>query len=146
MIQIRRIVCPTDFSPTAAHAARHAAALAKAFGAEITLLHVLPELNHPLRGLGMAAALPQLLGELRTRAKEQLEAAKATLGGIPCKVELREGAPHETVLAVAKEQQADLIVLGTSGQTGIAHALLGSVAERVVRLASCPVLTVRLPA
>ena len=60
--------------------------------------------------------------------------------------ELREGTPHEAILAFAKERQADLIVMGTEGHTGLAHALLGSTAERVVRLAICPVLTVRTPA
>lgn len=146
MTQIRRIVCPTDFSPTAARAADFAASLAKAFGAAVTLLHVLPEMNYPLRGLGVAAAFPQLLAELRTRAHEQLQKALPTFAGIACTTELREGAPHETILAVAKELGADLIVIGTAGHTGLAHALLGSVAERVVRLSTCPVLTVRTPA
>ena len=146
MITIRRIVCPTDFSPSAAHAANHAAAMAKAFGAEVTLVHVLPEMNFPVRGLGMTAMFPQLLEEMRARAKEQLQQAQAALAGIPCRTELREGRPHEVILAVAQEVSAGLIVLGTAGHTGLAHALLGSVAERVVRLATCPVLTVRAPA
>jgi nucleotide-binding universal stress UspA family protein len=143
MTKIRRIVCPTDFSPTAAHAASYAASMAQAFGAELVLLHVLPEFNYPIRGLGMAGAFPHLLEQLRERARENLQQAQSGLGGVASTTELREGTPHDVILAVAKERQADLIVMGTEGHTGLTHALLGSTAERVVRLAACPVLTVR---
>jgi nucleotide-binding universal stress UspA family protein len=144
MTQIRRIVCPTDFSPTAGHALAYAAELARSFGAELLLLYVLPELNYPIRGLGMASAFPHLRDELHTRAKEQLaEVQKSLPPGVRTSIELRDGAPHDMILACAKERGADMIVMGTNGHTGIKHALLGSSAERVVRLAECPVLTVR---
>ena len=121
--------------------------MAKAFGAELQVLHVLPVLNYPIRGFGMSAAFPHLVEELRTRANEQLQQILPALAkGIVCTSDLREGSPHEAILAFAKERQADLIVMGTAGHTGLAHALLGSTAERVVRLAICPVLTVRTPA
>lgn len=142
-----RIVCPTDFSPTADAAASHAASLAKAYGGELVLLHVLPQLHYPLRGLGMAESFPHLQQELHTRARERLTAAAAALG-TDAKVvtELRDGDGYEQILACARERGADLIVMGTHGHTGLKHALLGSTAERVVRLAECPVLTVRRPA
>jgi nucleotide-binding universal stress UspA family protein len=123
---------------------RHAAALAKAQGSELVLLHVVPELNYPIRGLGMAEALPHLRQELHQRAKEQLQEVQRGLGaGLNVRLELRDGTAHDAILACANEVGADLIVMGTHGYTGIKHALLGSSAERVVRLASCPVLTVR---
>jgi universal stress protein A len=144
MTQIRRIVCPTDFSPTATKAVALAAEMANRFGAELVLLYVLPELNYPIRGLGMASAFPHLREELHTRAKEQLtEVQKGLPAGTKSSLDLRDGMPHDLILACAKDKNADLIVMGTHGHTGIKHALLGSSAERVVRLAECPVLTVR---
>ncbi len=147
MPKYRRIVCPTDFSPTAGVAVAHAADLARAANAELVLLHVLPTMNYPLRGLGMAEAFPHLQAELHTRGKERLAEAMKALGtGLSVRTELRDGEPYEQVLACAKAVGADLIVIGTHGYTGLKHALLGSTAERVVRLAECPVLTVRQPA
>jgi nucleotide-binding universal stress UspA family protein len=146
MTRIQRIVCPTDFSPTAAKAVDYAADLARSLGAELVLLHVIPDLNYPIRGLGMAAAFPHLREEVHARANEQLAALPAKLGqGLVVKTEVRDGAPHDVILAAAKDHGADLIVMGTHGYTGLKHALLGSAAERVVRLATCPVLTVRHP-
>lgn len=146
MIQFRRIVCPTDFSPTAQHALDHAATMARSFGAELVILHVVPELNYPIRGLGMAQAFPHLREELHTRAKEHLQEVQAALGkDLKSSIDLRDGVPHDAILDCAKEKQADLIVMGTHGHTGLKHALLGSSAERVVRTAHCPVLTVRNP-
>ena len=144
MTQIRRIVCPTDFSPTASQAVDYAAAMARSFGAELVLLHVVPELNYPIRGLGMAQAFPQLREELHTRAKEHLlDVQKAIGSGLKSSIEMRDGIPHDAILACAQAVKADMIVMGTHGHTGIKHALLGSSAERVVRLSTCPVLTVR---
>ena len=144
MIQIRRIVCPTDFSPTADRAVAYAAELARSFGAELTLLHVIPEMTYPLRSFGMATAFPHLREELHKRADDELQQVKQKLGAEPkANTLLRDGDAHTQVLECAKEIGADLIVIGTHGHTGIKHALLGSTAEKVVRLSSCPVLTVR---
>jgi nucleotide-binding universal stress UspA family protein len=146
MTQFRRIVCPTDFSPTAAAAQRLAATLARQFGAELVLLHVLPHPHYPLRGFGIAESYPHLQAELHTRAKERLaEAAKAVGEGLSVRTEMRDGDAYEQALTFARETNADLIVIGTHGHTGLKHALLGSTAERIVRLAECPVLTVRTP-
>jgi nucleotide-binding universal stress UspA family protein len=149
MTPYRRILCPTDFSPTAESAVRNAAGLAQAFGAELVLLHVLPQAHYPLRGLGMAEAIPHLQQELHTRAQERLKAALGAIGPVggtgKVRTELRDGEAYEGILACARDLGADLIVMGTHGHTGLRHALLGSTAERVVRLAECPVLTVRKP-
>lgn len=144
MTKYSRILCPTDFSATAQHAVEHAAALARAQGGELVLLYAMPPLSYPLRGLGMAEALPNLHEQIRLRATEQLQAVQKGLGaGVKSRIEVRDGEAYEAILACAKELQADLIVIGTHGHTGIKHMLLGSSAERVVRLANCPVLTVR---
>lgn len=143
MIQIRRIVCPTDFSPTAAHAVDYAAEMARTFGAELTLLHVVPEMNYPLRSFGMASAFPHLREELHKRADDELQKEKARIQNAKVNTVLRDGEAHTLVLECAKSMGADLIVMGTHGHTGIRHALLGSTAEKVVRLSECPVLTVR---
>lgn len=146
MPQFQRIVCPTDFSPTADAAARYAASLARAYSGELVLMHVLPQLHYPLRGLGMAEAFPHLQEELHTRAKERLAEVVQSLGSdLRVRTELRDGETYEQVLACARDSKADIIVMGTHGHTGLKHALLGSTAERVVRLAECPVLTVRTP-
>lgn len=147
MTKIQRIVNPTDFSPTAGHASDYAAEIARTFGAELILLHVIPELSYPTRSFGMASAFPHLQSELHTRAKEALEAERQRLGAATkVTIELRDGASHEQVLDCAKARKADLIVMGTHGHTGLAHLVLGSTAERVVRMAECPVMTVRAKA
>lgn len=143
-MKIRRIVCPTDFSAPAGAAVEYAAEMARAFGAELLLLHVIPAMNYPLRSFGMAWPLPNLHEELRAHAAAEIEKVKKGIGpGVTVRTELRDGDAHAQVLACAKANSADLIVMGTQGHTGLKHALLGSTAERVVRLAECPVLTVR---
>jgi nucleotide-binding universal stress UspA family protein len=144
MIEIRRIVCPIDFSATSRRAADYAAELARTFAAELTLLHVIPELNYPLRSFGMASSFPHLHEELHRRADEALLQEKLRLGpDVTIHTELSNGVAHAQVLECAKAVGADMIVIGTHGHTGLKHALLGSTSERVVRLADCPVLTVR---
>lgn len=143
-MKIRRIVCPTDFSATAGRAVEYAAEMARAFGAELLLLHVIPAMNYPLRSFGMAWPLPHLHEELHGHATAEIEKVRKSIdSGITVRTELRDGEAHAQVLACAKAHDADLIVIGTEGHTGLKHALLGSTAERVVRLAECPVLTVR---
>lgn len=144
MIKLQRILCPTDFSPTAAHAVNYAAELARTFGAELVLLHSIPELNYPLRSFGMASSFPHLREELHTRAREALEAEKARgCQGANARIELRDGESSEQILAAVHEMKADMVVMGTHGHTGIRHAIMGSTAEKIVRLCECPVLTVR---
>ncbi|HEB54603.1 MAG TPA: universal stress protein [bacterium] len=149
MIEFNRIVCPTDFSPTSSHAVDYAATLAHSFDAELVLLHIIPEMTYPLRSFGMAHSFQHIQEELHTRANESLkkraDQIHAKLPKIRIRFALRDGEAHEETLACAKEEQADMIVMGTHGHTGITHALLGSTAEKVVRLSECPVLTVRTP-
>lgn len=149
MIKLTRIVCPTDFSPTSSHAVDYAGTLAASFGAELVLMHAIPQMDYPLRSFGMASSLGHIKEELQTRAMESLEARseklRESLPNVKVRLLVRNGEAHDATLECAKEEAAEMIVMGTHGHTGITHALLGSSAEKVVRLAPCPVLTVRTP-
>jgi len=140
-----RILWPTDFSPLAKAALPHAVGLAAESGAELVLLHVLPSLA--------AYAVPDLSGALSVSLQRKTRAAaQRQLRRLETQVKvpnfrlhtlLTEGVPFDQILRAAKRLRCDLIVLATHGRTGLAHAIMGSVAENVVRRAPCPVLTVR---
>ena len=140
----RRLICPTDFSEPAHRAALDDVRLAKSCGAEVILLHVVAEMAYPMRSLGTVTAFPNLQTELHNRAQEELDETRAKLDAeVPIRTDLRNGEVHEQVGDCARENAADLIVIGTHGHTGLKHMLLGSTAEKIVRTSECPVLTVR---
>jgi len=139
----RRILVATDFSRGAELAWDAARELARAHGAELVLLHVFMEM--PSFRFADAAQVQRLYEQQRLGVEEtlnqQVEAARAA--GLMATPLLRTGAPAETILAAAREERADLIVIGAHGERGITPLLVGNVAERVVRLADRPVLIVR---
>jgi len=140
----KHILIATDFSDLAARGVKRGAEFARATNATVVLLHVIENTWYPgTFGMG-AMPLPDLESEVRKAAKERLEKTKAeiTAAGVSCRTLLRDGVPWSEIVNAAKEEKADLIVLSTHGYTGLKHALLGSQAERVVRTATCPVLTV----
>lgn len=146
MITLKRILLPTDFSPYSHVAVRHACALAENFDAEIHLLHVLQDLVVLTPEPGMAVPPTDLyLKEMQTFAEEALTKVldPAWAEGRAVTRVIRQGAPFVEILQYAREQDVDLIVLATHGRSALAHLLLGSVTEKVVRKARCPVLTVR---
>jgi universal stress protein A len=147
MIELKRILVPTDFSKHSHNAMKYAAALAEKFQSEIYLLHVVQDLSLFLPDAisGTPPYLPpteQMLAAVRESldrlAREQLD--KLTVQRL-----VREGAPFYEIIACARENDVDLIIMGTHGRGLLAHVLMGSVAEKVVRKAPCPVLTVRHP-
>jgi nucleotide-binding universal stress UspA family protein len=141
----KRILCPIDFSDASRAALEAAAAVAKRYGAKVSLFHAYPVPGYTFPD-GSYVASSKMLEELSEQAQRHLEEWKAIAEGLGiAQVEIATaiGEPSHEILAFAKAQKADLVVLGTHGRTGIQHALMGSVAERVVRRASCPVLTVR---
>ena len=144
-IRVTRILLPTDFSPGVEPAARWAAALSRAFGAELILLHVLDLSLAGLAGLPTQVAMMPAVDELidRVRAETAEEMARLQARFPQARTMVREGSPRPMILHVAAEVKADLIVVGTHGRTGLAHVLFGSVAEHVVRHSRIPVLTVR---
>ena len=141
---IRRVLYATDLSNAARPAWEHAQQLGRLFGAEVLLLHVVPVASVPL-----TAYIPwNLVQEVRAagerKAREQLD---ALLDGssdprVKARVRIEQGTPTSRIVDVAREEDADLIVMGTHGHSGLGRVLLGSVADRVVRLAPCPVVTV----
>jgi nucleotide-binding universal stress UspA family protein len=144
---IARILVATDFSETSELALDYARAMAGRFGAWIHLLHVLDEPpSLPTLGSEMfAAEMAALCATRHERTRQRLQRIlSADEGARFCATgEVRTGRAAETIRDVAVERDADLIVMGTHGRGGVAHLLLGSVAEKVVRIAPCAVLTVR---
>ena len=136
----RRILVPVDFSKPSLDALTHALALARQYEAQLTLMHVI-EPFHP----DMLIDTTQSQRDARVAAHEHLtKLAVATKQAWPkTGRELRTGHPVDTITALAKRTNADIIVMGTHGRTGLKRAFIGSVAERVVRLAPCSVLVVR---
>ena len=158
------ILIPTDFSEPAYYALQYALEEATLHHANVTLLHVLPAntgtdayfvTGAPGAQAGFEPALERRLGtptptQLTVVLDDHYEAALTQLRDLmPASfqgawdADVVAGPPAETIVQVAYERGADLIVMGTHGRKGLHHMLLGSVAERVVRLASCPVLTVK---
>jgi universal stress protein A len=146
VIEIRSILAPTDFSAHSEQAVRFACGLAERLGAELYLLHVLSEIlpagPDPLL---MPVMPPEYYEENEERASETLGRLLQPAWGTPRSVvtAVRWGSPVEAIVAYAVDVKIDLIVIATHGRTGLSHVLLGSVAERIVREAPCPVLTIR---
>jgi nucleotide-binding universal stress UspA family protein len=139
---IKRILCPVDFSEFSRHAFDHAIAVAHAHQSEITLLNVFPI---AIPADQFAYEPVKLTEDERTRRLRCLASLADTEGTntIPVQCAVREGADiHAEVLKAAEEIDADLIILGTHGRSGFQHLVLGSVTEKILRKAACPVLTV----
>jgi nucleotide-binding universal stress UspA family protein len=140
----QRFLVPLDFSEYADQALDYAITLAGQLGARVTLLHVIQPL--PLGGVDMGVTLPftyiqELEGEMQRSMESSLE--RVTAAGLEGEIVIVHGVPFHEIIETAKTQQVDLIVMGTHGRTGFQYVLLGSVAEKVVRLAPCPVLVAR---
>jgi len=148
MISLKTILVATDFSEPSEVAVRYGRALADAFHASLHVLHVVPDsLALPWAtmadGLAMADVQRQWEREASARLERLLpESERSALRTV---LVTRAGDPVRQLTAYANEIEADLVVLGTHGRGPVAHVLMGSVAERVVRTAPCPVLTVRHP-
>jgi nucleotide-binding universal stress UspA family protein len=141
MFTIRRILHPTDFSEQSRAALEVASALARDYKAELVVTHVYqpPAVYAPD---GIAMPMP---AEEPYEARVQLARVRPADPGVRIEHRLLEGHPADEILKLAREVAADVIVLGTHGKTGLSRLLMGSVAENVMRKATCPVLTVRAP-
>jgi len=146
-MDIRHILAPTDFSDYSKKALSDAFELAQIFGAKLSLLHVL-EPSPYLGEFTLPTMGEELLGDLERQASAAL--AQLLPDAQEAKVEVTRavaiGSPSQTIVETAEAEHVDLIVMATHGRTGLSHLLIGSVAERVVRTAPCPVLTIRPPA
>lgn len=143
MLTLTRILCPTDFSDLAPAVEACAVALARHYDAGLHLLHVDPP-TPVMAPYGEVPVDIRLFEMQREQAEQDLAAARdrARAAGVAADAAVRGGHPAREILAVADELQADLIVVGTHGRGGVEHLLLGSVAEKVMRKARCPVMVV----
>jgi nucleotide-binding universal stress UspA family protein len=140
-----RILVPVDFSPGSEHALAYAAALTLRVGAHLGLLHVVEDPTASAWSEYYVPDLARWRADLVAGAEKRIAACRAALTGAPPEIDtaVRVGHAASTIVEFARTERFDLIVMGTHGRTGLTHLLMGSVAERVVRTASCPVLTVR---
>lgn len=145
MTERKTLLCPVDFSGASEGAVRYAVDLATRLDADVELLHVYQLPTYALPD-GAILARPQFVADLTTDLQKQLDGMVHRYSGHDVKVTgvLSEGAPFAEINRVANEHGAYMIVMGTHGRTGLKHLLIGSVAERVVRTAEVPVLTVPL--
>lgn len=147
-IALTRLLAPTDFSEASAVALRYAVGLAEAFRAQLHLLHVV-ERRVEEQWAAELAAVAALDVEAEARAKSDAELAtlltRDERARFDARLVSRVGTPFVEIVRYARHEAIDLIVMGTHGRGAIAHLLIGSVAENVVRKAPCPVLTVRHP-
>ena len=139
---LKRILVPTDFSDPSAEALATAMTLAQASGAVVDLVHVAVEASFALPPPIDVATIPIDMTTVMARVTDGLRAEEERVreAGLRCETAMLVGRPDAEIVARATATHAELIVMGTHGRSGLAHALLGSVAERVVQHAPCPVL------
>jgi nucleotide-binding universal stress UspA family protein len=147
MISIRNILVPLDLGDYAVHALPYARELATTFGATLHLLHVVD--SRWVAGAG-GAAFPEYGDNLMKRFEDDAtRALDQVRTGLPQALSvttaIRIGPPHVQVVQYARDLEVDLIVIATHGRSGLKHALIGSVAEKVVHMAPCPVLSMKHP-
>ncbi|MEN6616207.1 MAG: universal stress protein [Syntrophorhabdus sp.] len=140
----KKILCPVDFSKFTPQIVAYAADLAKKYGSELHMLHVIPNLTYftPYESF----LTPENLVAIEKNIQDEVNSDFAKLlktMDVKVKTATREGTPFVEIIDYAKTEGIDLIVMGTHGRSGIEHILIGNVAEKVVRKSPCPVLTIR---
>ena len=142
MIKIRRILCPVDFSEASRNAVRYAHEFAKGMGSSLVLLNVVEP--RPM-AVDMSLSYVPLEEDLEKAAREDLEEIIKVERemGVEVEADVEIGTPSEVIIEKARERDVSLIILGSHGKTGLSRLLMGSVAESVVRKATCPVLIVK---
>lgn len=145
MLPVKFIVCPTDFSTPACTCVRVASELAEHFDAELLLVNIVPALPGVPPDPNYVFKIPEYEQYLHADAEEHLRRTRDDLvsKNVKVRTQVGHGAAAEEIVLIAKTEGADLIVISTHGSTGLERWVFGSVAEKVVRLAECPVLTVR---
>lgn len=140
----QHILVPIDFSPDADQALEYAIELAQKLQAGLMLLHVI-QLTPMTAGDMFGYSLEVYLEAMESEAQKRMQALlhRVHREGLQGEMTIVQGVPFQAIVDMAESQDIDLIVMGTHGRTGLSHALMGSVAERVVRLAPCPVLVTR---
>jgi nucleotide-binding universal stress UspA family protein len=145
-MNLKRILVPTDFSECSDAALRYGLELARKFGASLHLLHVIQDpATQPWAAEGFAVPLLDAVEQWRKDAQARLEKSVPDADRAKAIFSCDVASPFPEILRYAAANDIDLIVMGTHGRGGVSHLLLGSIAEKVVRRAPCPVLTVRYP-
>ena len=146
-MQIKTILFPTDFSNGARAAMDHAISLAKDYNAKLILLYVIQDISIAEWYIPSSISVTDLVEDMQKSAWKEMDRWETETASKVKDVEkmVVRGVPFVEIIKTAKGRNADLIVIGTHGRTGIDHMLFGSTAEKVVRKAHCPVLTVRIP-
>ncbi|HSF30254.1 MAG TPA: universal stress protein [Candidatus Tectomicrobia bacterium] len=144
-MQFRHILAPTDFSEYSEKAVASALELAKKFGAKLSILHVIELPPYPIEGYVPPSLSTTFLDDLERQATQDLAqlVPDAEAGNVEVVRMVAVGTPYRKIIETAESEHVDLIVMATAGRTGFSHLVMGSIAERVVRAASCPVLTIR---
>jgi nucleotide-binding universal stress UspA family protein len=145
-MQIKTILFPTDFSQGARAAMDHALSLARDYKARLILLYVIQDISIAEWYIPSSLSVTDLVEDMQKSAWKEMDRwAAEVASGVPDVEKLVvRGVPFVEIIRTAKEHNVDLLVIGTHGRTGIDHMLFGSTAEKVVRKAPCPVLTVRI--
>ena len=149
MLGIKAILLPTDGSECSRKAMAYALSFAKQYGARIVALHVIDRRWEDQTRVAFVEVGQELTQKIQKGYGEEAErilrevVEAAGVSGVPVETRVVTGIPFEDIVRIGKEVPVDLIVMGTHGRAGMSHLLLGSVAERVIRRAPCPVLTVR---
>ena len=142
---IKKVLVPIDFSDYSKSALKYAVNFSKLFNAEIILIYVVEPVIYPPDFSMGQIAMPSLNTEWDERAKDELDKLANSEISTSVKTILKTGKPFVEIIETAKEENIDLIIIATHGHTGVEHILFGSTAEKVVRKAPCPVLTLREP-
>lgn len=145
MIKFKRVLVPTDFSEHAKLALDYAVSLPFEDDGEVLLVHSIEPTVYPIHQVISRHDELSIENQVRKTCQMQLDDMAKAVTSVKVRTLIRDGYASEELVDVADDEACDLIVISTHGHSGIKHLLLGSTAERVVRKASCPVLTVRKP-
>jgi universal stress protein A len=145
IMEMRHLLVPTDFSEGSKQAFEYALGVSQTCGAKLTLLHVVELPSYLIDGHASAHVTTALRDHMQGSAQQELARLLPEGSGTPVQIarQVAVGVPHQKILEIAAAEQVDWIVMATHGRTGLSHLVMGSVAERVVRTAPCPVLTLR---
>ena len=146
-LEIKKILVPIDFSDYSKNSLKYAVNFADQFNSEITLIYVVEPVIYPPDFSMGQIAIPSVNAEWDLKAKEELEklAKQEIPESVKVSVKIKTGKPFLEIIDTAAEENVDLIIIATHGHSGVEHILFGSTAEKVVRKAPCPVLTLREP-
>jgi len=146
-MDIKRILFPTDFSEGSDNALPYAADMARHYGAKLYVLHIMHDIAKATGWYVPHISMDELYKDMEANAKKEMDryGAEEIRGLKDVERVILKGIPYDEILRFAQENKMDLIVMGTHGRKGLDRVIFGSTAERVVRDATCPVLSVRLP-